>query len=153
MELRRPTVQVGQTRVCDRHLDACSRGCPPGFGGALRSVGGGAQILIRDAALSIGAFLFGVVVVVWSTERPLEGMVGLAALLRLAPFAIAGIFSGLEAENVAVGLIAAHAMPAAYHVTLKGCCHRVGCSSDPAHGASSDWLINNSLLWNSRATS
>jgi hypothetical protein len=93
------------------------------------------------------------VVVVWSTERLLEGMVGLAALLRLAPFAIAGIFSGLEAENVAVGLIAAHAMPAAYHVTLKGCCHRVGCSSDPAHGASSDLLINNSLLWNSRATS
>jgi cation:H+ antiporter len=109
MELRRPIVQVGQTRVCNRHLDACSRGCPPGFGRALRSAGGGAQILIRDAALSIGAFLFGVVVVVWSTERLLEGMVGLAALLRLAPFAIAGIFSGLEAENVAVGLIAAHA--------------------------------------------
>jgi len=36
-------------------------------------------------------------------------MVGLATLLRLAPFAIAGIFSGLEAENVAVGLVAAHA--------------------------------------------
>src|SRR5262245_16542461 len=35
-------------------------------------------------------------------------MVGLASLLRLAPFAIAGIFSGLEAENVAVGLVAAH---------------------------------------------
>ena len=31
---------------------------------------------------------------------------------RLRPFAIAGIFSGPEAENVAVGLIAAHAMPA-----------------------------------------
>ena len=47
-------------------------------------------------------------VVVWSTERLLAGMVGLAALLRLAPFAIAGIFSGMEAENVAVGLVAAH---------------------------------------------
>src|SRR6266700_7359460 len=35
-------------------------------------------------------------------------MVGLATLLGLAPFAIAGIFSGLEAENVAVGLVAAH---------------------------------------------
>lgn len=45
---------------------------------------------------------------VWSTDRLLAGMVGLAALLRLAPFAIAGIFSGLEAENVAVGLVAAH---------------------------------------------
>src|SRR5437868_2674828 len=39
------------------------------------------------------------------------------------------------------------------HVTLKGCCHGVGCSSDPADGVSSDLLINNSLLWNSRATS
>jgi hypothetical protein len=44
-------------------------------------------------------------------------------------------------------------LPAANHVTLKGCCHRVGCSSDLADGASSDLLINNSLLWNSRATS
>jgi cation:H+ antiporter len=59
------------------------------------------------AALAVGAFLLGVVVVVWSTERLLEGMVGLAALLRAAPFVIAVIFSGLEAENVAVGVVAA----------------------------------------------
>ncbi len=58
--------------------------------------------------MAFGAFLLGVVVVVWSTDRLLAGMVGLATLLRLAPFAIAGIFSGLEAENVAVGLVAAH---------------------------------------------
>ncbi len=64
--------------------------------------------MIQDVAVSVGAFLAGVVVVVWSTERLLAGMVGLASLLRLAPFAIAGIFSGLEAENVAVGLVAAH---------------------------------------------
>jgi len=64
--------------------------------------------MIQDAALTTGAFLLGVVVVVWSTDRLLAGMVGLAGLLRLAPFAIAGIFSGLEAENVAVGLVAAH---------------------------------------------
>jgi cation:H+ antiporter len=64
--------------------------------------------MIQDAALTMGAFLLGVVVVVWSTDRLLAGMVGLAGLLRLAPFAIAGIFSGLEAENVAVGLVAAH---------------------------------------------
>jgi cation:H+ antiporter len=64
--------------------------------------------LIQDVAVSVGAFLAGVVVVVWSTERLLAGMVGLASLLRLAPFAIAGIFSGLEAENVAVGLVAAY---------------------------------------------
>lgn len=65
--------------------------------------------MIEDAAISVGAFLAGVVVVVWSTERLLAGMVGLAALLHLAPFAIAGIFSGMEAENVAVGLVAANA--------------------------------------------
>jgi cation:H+ antiporter len=64
--------------------------------------------LIDDAIVSAGAFLFGVVVVVLSTEGLLAGMVGLASLLRLAPFVIAGIFSGLEAENVAVGLVAAH---------------------------------------------
>jgi len=64
--------------------------------------------LIPAVVLTFGAFLTGVVIVVWSTDRLLAGMVGLAALLRLAPFAIAGIFSGLEAENVAVGLVAAH---------------------------------------------
>lgn len=60
-----------------------------------------------SAVLAIGAFVAGVVIVVWSTERLINGMVGLAALLRAAPFVIAGIFSGLEAENVAVGVVAA----------------------------------------------
>jgi cation:H+ antiporter len=64
--------------------------------------------MIADLVVTIGAFLLGVVIVVWSTDRLLAGMVGLASLLRLAPFAVAGIFSGLEAENVAVGLVAAH---------------------------------------------
>jgi cation:H+ antiporter len=59
------------------------------------------------AALAIGAFVLGVLIVIWSTERLLEGMVGLAGLLRVAPFVIAGVFSGLEAENVAVGVVAA----------------------------------------------
>ena len=59
-----------------------------------------------NAALAIGAFILGVLIVIWSTERLLDGMVGLAALLRAAPFVIAGIFSGLEAENVAVGVVA-----------------------------------------------
>src|SRR5947209_18165610 len=106
---RHPAGAAGrQTGIGDRHLAPSGFGCQPEFGGTLRSAVGGARILIRDAALSVGAFLLGVVVVVWSTERLLEGMVGLASMLRLAPFAIAGIFSGLEAENVAVGLVAAH---------------------------------------------
>jgi cation:H+ antiporter len=62
-----------------------------------------------SAVLAVGAFVLGVVVVVWSTELLLDGMVGLAALLRAAPFVIAGIFSGLEAENVAVGVVAGRA--------------------------------------------
>lgn len=60
-----------------------------------------------NAALPIGAFVLGVLIVIWSTERLLEGMVGLARLLRIAPFVIAGVFSGLEAENIAVGVVAA----------------------------------------------
>jgi len=59
------------------------------------------------AALAVGAFLLGVVIVVWSTERLLDGMVGVAALLRAAPFVVAVVLSGLEAENVAVGVVAA----------------------------------------------
>lgn len=62
-----------------------------------------------SAVLAIGAFLLGVVVVVWSTELLLDGVVGLAALLRAAPFVIAVVFSGLEAENIAVGVVAGHA--------------------------------------------
>jgi len=52
-------------------------------------------------------FSVGVVVVIWATERLLEGLVGLAGLLRVSTFAIAAILSGFEAENVAVGLAAA----------------------------------------------
>ena len=43
-----------------------------------------------------------------SAERLLEGLVGLARAARLAPFVLSTILSGLEAENVAVGLIAGH---------------------------------------------
>ena len=59
-----------------------------------------------SAALAVGAFLLGVVIVVWSTERLLDGMVGLAALLRAAPFVIAGVFSGLAPVHVPTRVIA-----------------------------------------------
>src|SRR5215204_1177639 len=52
-------------------------------------------------------FAVGVVVVIWATERLLEGLIGLAGLLRISTFAIAAVLSGFEAENVAVGLAAA----------------------------------------------
>jgi hypothetical protein len=58
---------------------------------------------VLDLAWPIVHFLAGVVIVVWATERLLEGLVGLAGLLRVSAFAIAAILSGYEAENVAVG--------------------------------------------------
>lgn len=61
------------------------------------------------AAVAVGLFVVGVVVVIWATERLLEGLVGLGKLLQLAPFAIAAILSGFEAENIAVGVTAAKA--------------------------------------------
>jgi cation:H+ antiporter len=57
--------------------------------------------------LPFALFAVGVVAVIWATERLLEGLVGLAGLLRVSAFAIAAILSGFEAENVAVGLAAA----------------------------------------------
>jgi cation:H+ antiporter len=56
--------------------------------------------------LALGAFVVGVTVVVVATERLLEGLVDVAAALRVAPFVASVILSGLEAENIAVGLAA-----------------------------------------------
>jgi cation:H+ antiporter len=60
-----------------------------------------------NTVLPFVLFVVGVVILVWSTERLLEGLVGLAGLLRVSTFAIAAILSGFEVENVAVGLAAA----------------------------------------------
>lgn len=57
-------------------------------------------------AIAILLFIAGVALAVWSTERLLEGLVGLALALRLSAFAVGAVLSGLEAENVAVGLSA-----------------------------------------------
>jgi len=55
---------------------------------------------------AVAVFLGGAVLVVWATERLVHGMVGIADLLRVAPFAVSAVLSGMEAENVAVGLAA-----------------------------------------------
>ncbi len=55
---------------------------------------------------AIAAFAGGVVIVVVATERLLEGLVGIARAARVAPFVASAVLSGLEAENVAVGLAA-----------------------------------------------
>lgn len=51
-------------------------------------------------------FAAGVLLAVWAAERLLEGLVGLAAALRLSAFAVGAVLSGFEVENVAVGLAA-----------------------------------------------
>jgi len=51
-------------------------------------------------------FAAGVAVVVWSTERLLHGLVGIAVVASVAPFVVSAVLSGMEAENVAVGLAA-----------------------------------------------
>ena len=60
-----------------------------------------------SVAFSLVLFGVGVALVIWATERLLEGLVGLAWLLRVSAFAVAAILSGFEPENVAVGLAAA----------------------------------------------
>lgn len=51
-------------------------------------------------------FLVGAVLAVFATERLLEGLVNLAQVLRFSAFAVEAVLSGLEAENIAVGLAA-----------------------------------------------
>lgn len=58
------------------------------------------------APLAVLVFALGVVIVVLATERLLDGLVDLASGLRVAPFVASVLLSGLEAENVAVGLAA-----------------------------------------------
>lgn len=59
-----------------------------------------------SALLGIVFFVIGVALAIWATERLLEGLVGLSLALRLSAFAVGAVLSGLEAENVAVGLAA-----------------------------------------------
>lgn len=56
--------------------------------------------------LALALFIIGAAIAIWATERLLEGLVGLVLILRLSAFAVGAVLSGLEAENVAVGLAA-----------------------------------------------
>lgn len=58
--------------------------------------------------LAIVLFVVGAVLAIWATELLLEGLVSLASVLRLSAFAVGAVLSGLEAENIAVGLAAGH---------------------------------------------
>jgi cation:H+ antiporter len=56
--------------------------------------------------LAIAAFVLGVAIVIYATNSLLEGLVGIARAARVAPFVASAVLSGMEAENVAVGLAA-----------------------------------------------
>lgn len=62
-----------------------------------------------DLLIGVALFVAGAALAVWATERLLEGLVGLALLLGLSAFAVGALLSGLEAENIAVGVAASHA--------------------------------------------
>jgi cation:H+ antiporter len=54
--------------------------------------------------LALIIFVLGVLLAIWATERLLEGLVSLATALKLSAFVVGAVLSGLEAENIAVGL-------------------------------------------------
>jgi len=59
--------------------------------------------------LALLIFIAGIVLAIWSAETLLKGLVGLALAVRVSAFAMGVVLSGLEAENVAVGLAAGNA--------------------------------------------
>lgn len=76
---------------------------------------------LLPALVAIGLFAAGAALAIWSTERLLEGLVGLATLTTLSTFVMGALLSGLEAENIAVGLAAgAHEVGAVALGTVFG---------------------------------
>jgi len=56
--------------------------------------------------LAVAAFALGIAVVVAATERLVDGLLGIGLALGVAPFVVSAALSGMEVENVAVGLAA-----------------------------------------------
>jgi len=62
-----------------------------------------------STVIAIAQFLGGAALVIAATEALVKGLVGVSQALRIAPFVASALLSGLEAENIAVGLAAGHA--------------------------------------------
>jgi cation:H+ antiporter len=62
-----------------------------------------------DVLAGLLLFAGGALLAIWATERLLEGLVGLALLVGLSTFVVGALLSGLETENIAVGVAASHA--------------------------------------------
>ena len=58
--------------------------------------------------VAVVQFLGGAVLVIAATESLVKGLVGVSRALQIAPFVASALLSGLEAENIAVGLAAGH---------------------------------------------
>lgn len=56
--------------------------------------------------LALAGFAVGIVVLLAATERLVDALVGVGAALRVAPFVVTAVLSGMEVENVGVGLAA-----------------------------------------------
>lgn len=76
---------------------------PPGLVVSARQ---NARVDAVSALAAIGLFAAGAALAIWATEKLLEGLVGLAALTGLSTFVMGALLSGLEAENIAVGVAA-----------------------------------------------
>jgi len=56
--------------------------------------------------IALVLFVVGAMLAIFATERLLDGLVSLAQVLHFSAFAVGALLSGLEAENIAVGLAA-----------------------------------------------
>jgi cation:H+ antiporter len=58
-------------------------------------------------ALALGLCLTGLVLVIWSAERLVEGVVGTSVALGVSAFVVSVVFVGFDPENLAVGSVGA----------------------------------------------
>jgi cation:H+ antiporter len=58
-------------------------------------------------ALAIGLCLAGLLLVIWSAERLVEGVVGTSVALGVSAFVVSVVFVGFDPENLAVGAVGA----------------------------------------------
>src|SRR5438046_3449140 len=74
-----------------------------------------------STVVGLGALLVGIVVVVWAADVLVDGLLGVARTLGVAPFVLAIALSGFETENLAAGIAAnAKGLPGAAAGTFLG---------------------------------
>jgi len=56
--------------------------------------------------IEIITFILGIALIVWATERFVEGMIGSALILGVSTFALGVVFGGFDAENLGTGIAA-----------------------------------------------